>query len=120
VVNLQKSAFGNQWYINIGFWIQAFGEVENPPESHCHIRLRITDLPMADAAQLNDALGADEPMHDEMRREIVESHIKGKLLPFLREASTLEGLLQLLREGAFRGCAVRKEVRTLVSGSPKQ
>lgn len=40
VLNLQRSSYGPQYYINVGLWLKPLGEVDIPKEHHCHIRCR--------------------------------------------------------------------------------
>src|SRR5687767_3325213 len=41
VVNLQKSAYGEQLYVNLGLFIRSLGSEQTPPENRCHIRARL-------------------------------------------------------------------------------
>ena len=41
VVNLQKSAYGEQLYINLGLFVRSLGSEQTPPENRCHIRARL-------------------------------------------------------------------------------
>ncbi len=38
VVNLQKSSYGKQYYINIAMWLNTMGENNSPKDHLCHIR----------------------------------------------------------------------------------
>jgi len=53
VLNLQKSQYGLQYYVNIGLWLLALRAAEYPKEHHCPIRTRLTRLvPTATEARL--------------------------------------------------------------------
>jgi hypothetical protein len=41
VVNLQKSAYGEQLYVNLGLYIRSLGLELSPPEYRCHMRARL-------------------------------------------------------------------------------
>jgi hypothetical protein len=44
VLNLQKSPYGRQYYINIAAWLNALGAADVPKAHTCHIRCRWEDL----------------------------------------------------------------------------
>jgi hypothetical protein len=41
VVNLQKSPYSEQMYVNLGVYIRSLGQETSPPEHRCHIRARM-------------------------------------------------------------------------------
>ena len=41
VVNVQKSPYGEQIYVNLGLYIRALGDEPSPPENRCHIQARL-------------------------------------------------------------------------------
>lgn len=41
VFNIQASQYGPEYYLNVGFYISALGNLEKPPEYKCHIRERL-------------------------------------------------------------------------------
>jgi len=41
VFSIQSSQYGSEFYLNIGFYINALGNIEKPPEYKCHIRERL-------------------------------------------------------------------------------
>lgn len=59
VLNLQKSNYGRQYFLNIGMWLTALGMDEQPKEQHCHIRSRLSRL-ASDAARAEALLDADK------------------------------------------------------------
>ena len=44
VANLQKSNYGNQYYVNLAVYVKQFGEEQFPKEHKCHIRMRLDAL----------------------------------------------------------------------------
>lgn len=44
VANLQKSNFGEQYYVNLAAWLTVVAEAQQPKEHQCHVRLRATSL----------------------------------------------------------------------------
>src|SRR3989337_1174480 len=62
VVNLQKSYYGDQYYINLGVWIKALvnedytkhfpvSDLNFPKEYECHISLRLADAALTKEAR---------------------------------------------------------------------
>lgn len=41
VFNAQQSQFGDEYYLNLGYFISALGNESNPPEYRCHVRHRL-------------------------------------------------------------------------------
>jgi len=41
VINLQKSAYGEALYTNLGIYVRSLGSELSPPEYRCHIRARL-------------------------------------------------------------------------------
>jgi hypothetical protein len=52
VVNLQKSPYGEQVYVNLGLYVRALGNEEFPPENRCHIRARLERVVPAEFHEL--------------------------------------------------------------------
>ncbi len=44
VVDLQKSQYGNQYYINVGLWLLEIADERFPKEWVCHLRTRLEAL----------------------------------------------------------------------------
>jgi hypothetical protein len=44
VVNLQKSQWGDDFYLNLGVYLKQLGSENHPAESRCHIRCRAEAL----------------------------------------------------------------------------
>lgn len=114
LVNLQKSAWGEDWYINCGFWISMFGDNPSPLENKCHVRIRSASLPGVDTYRLEHVLSSQVLCSEEERRDCLKDHIENELLPFLVRASTLDGLLEMVRQGLFRRAFVHRKVQELI------
>src|SRR5262245_58564158 len=68
VANLQKSQYGDKYYINLAVWMKKLGEQRFPKEHLCHIRLRLTSI--VDGA-LEKALDGEDRSSSEMDRQVV-------------------------------------------------
>ena len=91
VVNLQKSDYSRNYYINVAFWLKALGEEKFPKAHVCHVGIRL-DMLLPDQAEEIKAL-----------LDLLET----RLLPLLNEGSSVEGLRKWQREGRLKAAAVR-------------
>ena len=99
VVNLQKSQWGDDWYLNLGVYLKALGGESRPAENQCHIRCRATT-----------------PSGSEMPRELVElsAFVAEIALPWLDALSTERGVADFLGSARSNVCFVHRRVRELV------
>jgi len=114
VVNLQKSQWGEQYYVNLAVWVKALGESKAPPkEQLCHVRIRLTSL--ADH-RVEDALDlTSNQLKDAERKQIVESYLVHAALPFLDECRTVKDLARLYCSGKLGKAMVHKNLKQLLS-----
>ena len=110
VVNLQKSDFDEQYFINMGIWLKALGENAFPQENLCHICLRAERL-FPEQRELI-LRGCSLEYSDEGLWGSLSEFIKTSLIPFCRTCSDEGYLRTLLSQGRFDGGLVRKEART--------
>ena len=114
VVELQKSEYGQQYYLNIGFWLKALGETESPREHKCHIRLRATLLPDG-ASQLGQLLDLEAnpfPADEYSRR--LEGAVRAVVMPLLQNCATLEGMSAEYQRRQLATALVHKAARALL------
>lgn len=119
VVNLQKSQWGPQYYINLAVWVKQLGDVSTPKEYQCHIRQRATDLPDKRAKTLERALDLeDESMSMEQREACIDELMRESAIPFLESLSTVEGIRSALEAQKLKGCFVNRQLKELLAASP--
>jgi Domain of unknown function (DUF4304) len=91
VLQLQKSQWGRQYYVNFALWLLPLAEADHPKEPHCHIRTRLSRLvPPADEARLDELLDLELDVADR-ERELTE-FLHANLLPSVEATGTLEQL----------------------------
>ena len=118
VVNLQKSEFDEQRFLNIGFWIRSLGPgVSAPRESKCHVRVRgdrIADNSRSEW-NLHSVLALSEArLADDERLSLLRDYLEQDLLPFCDTAETLLGLAQLAAQSVLSAAFVHKDARPLL------
>lgn len=98
VVNLQKSRFGNDYFLNLGFWLVELGDAASPKEEQCHIRARAERVWSKSVPSLSDALDSDCAMTDEDRVRVIGDFVCSRLVPFISGALLVQGLREIVRQ----------------------
>ncbi len=117
VINLQKSQYGQQYYVNAAIWVKALGQNKAPKENQCHIRFRLSSIvPEEQQSILSAILDLEKPISDESERSSVLSAIFEKYgLPLLNKCMSLDGLKKALDGGDLEKALVQTSVRELYS-----
>ncbi|HYO54715.1 DUF4304 domain-containing protein [Archangium sp.] len=116
VANLQKSQFGDIYYINLAVWVRLLGENEAPKEYQCHIRQRATSLQAEKAKALEQALNfVDVSMNSEERETLIVEFMRTEAIPFLESLATLEGIQTAVETQRLRGGMVPESLRDLLA-----
>ena len=119
IVDVQKSNFGEQYYVNLGILVKELGQIRDklpPKENECHIRLRLESLTHEEEQYVqevvlrldNTSLGPKE------RQQRVHDLIAEVALPFLLQCGTRAGIREAERRGQLRDALVHKAVREAV------
>lgn len=91
VVNVQGSQWGDDYYINVGFYIGALGTEASPPSYRCHVQSRLVP-PDGDAVELcreiESWLGANGSV-----TELLREQANGQL-PLVISGAATEFLVQ--------------------------
>lgn len=108
VVNLQRSSFGEQYFVNLAVWLKALGGMKFPKEYDCHIRIRATALDAERQRYWETEVFNLEraEMPDRTRLELIQSFVEKIAVPFLLACGSLSELRRLYREGRLTGAAV--------------
>jgi hypothetical protein len=96
VVELQKSQYGAQYFINVALWLLHIADAKYPKEQSCHLRTRLTRLIPDEEERLKAFLDLDDPsMSEGERRAGLLELLQTRLLPLLEACSTLRGIRSL-------------------------
>jgi len=97
VINLQKSQWGERFYINIGLWYKKIeAEMEFPKEYQCHLRFRIEDFQKIKHS-INKILDPNNDIVDIDKFEIEFKNIIPGLDNYLKELSDKNKLLDIIQ-----------------------
>lgn len=92
VIELQKSQYGPQYYLNVALWLLPLGDSQFPREEKCHVRTRLTRLFPELEGRLKQILDLQFPMDESIRGTELRDMLERLLLPALKECSTIRGL----------------------------
>ncbi|MEZ2328622.1 DUF4304 domain-containing protein [Mesorhizobium sp. RCC_202] len=76
VLNLQKSSWGPQFYINAAVWFKRLGPERRPKEYNCHIRWRVnSQMGDAQSKAFTQALDLEYALPDDKRQSLVRDGV---------------------------------------------
>jgi hypothetical protein len=113
VVNLQKSQWSSDLYVNLGAYLRSLGTELRPPCQRCHISARLEAVVPAEQFEAARSLSSGEPPSSE-----AVMAFSGFGLPWLESLSSSSGVRAFLRTSRSRRMLVSNEARALVSAWP--
>lgn len=114
VLNLQKSDFGNSYYLNVGVNLKALSPEPYPKINQCHIQLSGDSLVGDDLLILNRALNLEEGNEEDLKLfiEIMERKILSLVVEFL----SLDQLRDHYKQSTFKKALLFWQAREMLSG----
>jgi hypothetical protein len=114
VLNLQKSSWGGQYYINLGVSVKALQASPFPKESQCDIRIRLTEL-VENKSLLERSLDLENETVDPASRiKTLENGIKTVALPFLTKTQTFRGIRELVAQRKLKTFAMNLKIKKVL------
>jgi hypothetical protein len=112
VVSLQKSSWGDYYYLNLGIWLQPLESNPAPPEHHCHIRCRAGEFP-DDPKDLDKALNEEDywRMDPDQRKQILKLALCNAEFHFFRNLTSIRAVKEFLATKESRNKFVTKALR---------
>lgn len=115
ILNLQKSQWGAQYYVNVAFWFTALGAEEYPNEREAHVRSRLDALlGQADAAELTAFLDLDAPIRETERIAGLLRVLDGELAPLFETFTSVAAFKSPAGRELLMRALVRREAQPLV------
>ncbi|KZE92095.1 hypothetical protein AVP42_02888 [Agromyces sp. NDB4Y10] len=115
ILNLQKSQWGAQYYVNVAFWFTALGAEEFPNEREAHVRSRLDAvLGQADAAELTALLDLDAPIREADRVTELLRVLGGELAPLFEKFTSVAAFRSPAGRELLMRALVRREAQPLV------
>lgn len=106
ILNLQKSAYGEQLYVNVAVYLKALGSEPHPPEHRCHIRARLERIAPERLFEDIRSLDASVPPPPGFL-EAVYTHA----IPWLELVSTAEGRQVFFASPQASSCFIHVNAR---------
>lgn len=104
VVNLQKSRFGDQFYLNMALWPRQISGPEFPSENKCQVRARVATFVPPIAKLINNQIfNLDSALACDVRAVAIARLMTAVVLPFFNLSSDLEWMRVHYAAGQFRG-----------------
>ncbi|HEY9323601.1 MAG TPA: DUF4304 domain-containing protein [Agromyces sp.] len=113
VIDLQKSQYGPQYYLNIGLWFRAIEDLQYPKPVSCHVVNRlVSELPEAVSDDLNRLLDLETevPDRDTELRDLLDTY----LVPLLGDFRDIAGLRSPRGELFLQRSGVRGPAQALL------
>ena len=110
VVNLQRSQFGPQYYVNLAWYDPKLLGTIRPKEHHCHVRLRIAHLGGVNEDEAKRALDLHSAI-DVGAREATIRALLDCACVFLERGGSIDGLRTMYSRGELRAAAILRDMR---------
>lgn len=115
-INLQKSQYGDQYYVNGGVFLKSLGTIEFPKEYNCHIRFRLTAVASEEERKEIESVFdlENQLLSDYQRKEEISRLIREIALPILQGCSSEKGIAEMIKSGKLGKAMIHKQIRDLV------
>ncbi|MER9619561.1 DUF4304 domain-containing protein [Mesorhizobium sp. M0207] len=109
LLNLQKSAWGPQFYLNAAVWLTRFGIERRPKEYNCHIVWRVNSLMVSEQSKaFTEALDLDRPLPDDRRSSLIKEGVDTYGFGLLARCESEKAALQIASE---YGSSIRMDLK---------
>lgn len=116
IIDLQKSAYGGSYYVNLGLYVDEVGLTAPPPFHRTHLMGRLESIVPKDARErLVPALDLEIPMNAEERSSIIREMMEQFGLPYLNPLATVDGIADFLSPEKKNYRGVTLALREVVS-----
>lgn len=117
VVELQRSQYGKQYYINVALWLLALGDATAPREHACHVRTRLSRLVGDSESELAALLDLDTLRADSDRRTALASFLDKHLVPVLDASVSVDVLRTTVGRRLIEASLVSGPARAFLGSS---
>jgi len=118
IVDLQKSEFGGQYYVNLGLFVDEGGALAQPPPFYkTHLKQRLESkfiIPQSARNTLVPALDLEVPMAAAERSVVLTKALEQYAVPYLDSLSTIEGIADFLSPEKCNFAGVTVALREII------
>ena len=105
-VELQKSEWGDQYYLNVGVYVRDLGKVRWPKTYQCHLNVRADVIDVRQQDLWREVLDLESQLDANGRGEELQALLTSQVLPLLDSLRTAEGIRDAYLKGALSHAAV--------------
>lgn len=98
--DLQKSQYGPVYYLNVGFYLRAYGEEAYPKSHVCDIVVRAGQF-LGEETNLDELLDLESGIPDEERIVVLYAVLSERLGPPMKTGASIAGLRAMLADGTL-------------------
>lgn len=122
VVNLQKSQYGEQYYVNCGVTLKSFGGDPFPKEHLCDIRFRLSSVvPSEKHEECERALNLENNIFSEEERKIAVTKLFELYgLSLLLDCKSIASAASAYKTGRLPDWTVSKKIADLMSAMKRE
>jgi hypothetical protein len=120
IVNLQKSQFANEYFINLAFNFKELTGEDVVPEHKCHVRLRVKDASFRVCHGVNSLLCLDSTDFSSEHHVRAVSELSNDIVSFMDDLSSVERIAAAHLDGRLEGAAVRRTVLPILDAAAKR
>lgn len=113
IVNLQKSAYGDYYYINIGICIHDLSKSDYVPENQCDLRARANELLPDLSDKITELLQNSKSVADSKLRASLSCVIED-LIKLMDKCDSVNALREQLQQGNLGMMAITVKARKLL------
>lgn len=106
-IDLQKSEWGDQYYLNLGVYVRDLGTQRWPKTYQCHLTIRAEVIDERQQKRWKELLDMELPLDPQRRADEVRALLVSQVLPLLDTLGTKAGLRQITVGGTLPHAAVR-------------
>ncbi|HEY4307744.1 MAG TPA: DUF4304 domain-containing protein [Gemmatimonadaceae bacterium] len=114
LVNIQKSQWSGQYYVNLGVYLRDLGKATSPLEYQAHIRARLDVIALSDGIDLTRALDLEASWVTQERRKCLEEALTMIAVPFLSARNVLPRLREMQKANSIGAVIITAEARQLL------
>ena len=116
LVNLQKSQYGDQYYLNGGIALKSLGAAAFPLERHCTIRFRLTAVVSEEERKEIESVFdlENESLPDTYRKEAISRLVADVMLPVIKGCLSESDIAETVKRGRLANAMIHKQVKDLV------
>lgn len=120
VINLQKSQYGEQYYLNLGLYVKYIikeSVIERyPPEYKCHVRIRLAKETRVNGIEISSWFDLENlEIGEEERIGAINKIFSERVIPFMSQCASIEGIGMCFHRGELASALIYKDLSEALS-----